>query len=116
MTLWTLWRPEIAKACDGSHHSIVSIEAQIASGRAFVLADDACCYVVELVDYPQERACQITWAAGTLPQIKANLPKVHAWAKAQGCSEMLVEGHAGWARALRDLEYKPWSVTLRRAL
>jgi hypothetical protein len=29
---------------------------------------------------------------------------------------MLVEGHAGWARALKDIGYRPWSVTVRKAL
>jgi hypothetical protein len=63
---WADWRGEIAKACDGSHHTIESIEKTIADGTAHVLVDEGCCYIVEVNDYPTERACQVMWAAGDL--------------------------------------------------
>jgi hypothetical protein len=116
LTAWSRWRPEIAKACDGSHHTIAAIERDIAGGRLHVLTLPACCYVVELVDYPAERACQITWAAGELNELVAGLTRVHTWAKAHNCTEMLVEGHPGWKRALQASGYGLWSVTLKRAL
>lgn len=113
---WERWRPEIAKACDGSHHTIEGIERDIAEGRAHLLTTPDCCFVVELVDYPAERACQGLWCAGTLEAIKAASPLLENWARANGCTEMLVEGHPGWARALKDIGYRPWSVTVRKAL
>ncbi len=113
---WTRWRPEIAKACDGSHHSIESIEQAIAEGRSHVLLVPGGCMVVELVNYPRQRACQVMWAAGTLAALVAGLELVHTWAKAQGCTEMLIEGHPGWVRALRGIGYRPWSATVRKAL
>jgi hypothetical protein len=113
---WPRWRSEIAKACDGSHHTIESIEQSIAEGRAHVLTMPDCCYIVELAPYPQALACQIMWAAGALDAIKAALPRVEAWARLKGCSEMLVEGQAGWQRALKTQGYEPWSVTIRKPL
>jgi hypothetical protein len=115
---WARWRPEIAKACDGSHHTIEGIEASLASGQFHYLEldDDAGCYVVEIQPYPQEIALQIWWAAGTLEALVAGLPDVHEWARQRGCTEVLIEGHAGWARALRHLDYAVWSITLRRPL
>lgn len=116
MSAWARWRPKIAAACDGAHHTIDSIEGSLACGRAHLLTLPDCCFVVELADYPQARACQVMWAAGALEAVVAGAPRLHAWAKAQGCTEMLVEGRAGWIRALKDIGYRPWSVTLRKAL
>jgi hypothetical protein len=113
---WARWRPEIAKACDGSHHTIESIEQGLEAGVSHALTTETCCYIVEVQDYPVQRACQIMWAAGDLKSILDNLPNVQAWAKLRGCTEMLVEGQPGWARALKPQGYDVWSVTLRRAL
>lgn len=113
---WAIWRDLVAKAADGSHQTIESIERTLEDGSAQLLTATGCCFIVELTNYPTERACQVMWSAGTLDAILAALPGLHAWAKAQGCTEMLVEGHAAWQRALKPLGYRPWSVTIRKAL
>lgn len=116
MQAWSHWRGEIAKACDGSHHSIETIEAELAAGRHHLLIGDGCCFVVEVARYPAVKACQVWWAAGDLGAIMAALPDLHGWASARGCSEMLVEGNPAWARVLKPQGYGVWSVTLRRPL
>jgi hypothetical protein len=113
---WERWRGEIAKACDGSHQTIETIEGELATGATTFLEADGCCFVVSVTEYPQARACQVWWAAGDLKAIIAALPDLHMWASGKDCTEMLVEGHPGWARALRDAGYGVWSVTLRKAL
>lgn len=113
---WSLWREQIARACDGSHHTIESIEAQIAAGVLTVLTTQRACYLVQVETYPTEIACQIMWAAGELGAVLEDLSHVHAWAILNGCTEMLVEGRPGWERALKPAGYSPWSITLRRPL
>jgi hypothetical protein len=113
---WAHWRAELAKACDGSHHTIESLEAEIAAGRHEALVGEGCCFVVEVAEYPAARACQVWWAAGDLAAITAALPALHAWAAARGCDEMLVEGNPAWSRVLKPHGYGAWSVTLRRPL
>lgn len=113
---WERWAPELAKACDGSHQTIEGIFAELQSGVTRLLEHEGCCFIVSINDYPGTKACQVWWAAGTLEAIIEALPDLHAWALLQGCSEMLVEGHPGWARALRNHDYAIWSVTLRKAL
>ena len=116
MTAWADWRDEIAKACDGSHHTIESIEESLAEGNSIALPFAGCCFIVEIHQYPTERACQIVWAAGTLELILATLPEVQKWARGLGCTEMLVEGNPAWQRALKSHGYRPWSVTLRKSI
>lgn len=113
---WADWRDEIAKAADGSHHTIESIEQSIREGRSYLLMPGDCCFVAEIVEYPKERACQMTWTAGEMAAIKAAAPAVEDWARSMGCTEMLVEGHPGWVRALKELGYSQWSATVRKAL
>jgi len=113
---WDRWRGEIAKACDGSHHTVESIEASLSEGRSHLLDAGDCCFIVEVCDYPQARACQVMWAAGNLPAIIAALPDLEAWAKLQGCTEILEEGHPGWGRVLQREGWERWSVTMRKAL
>lgn len=114
---WSRWRGEIAKAADPAFYPIEGIEADIRSGKSQLWMLPNCCVISEIVDYPGEKVCQCLWAAGDLSEILSDLsPKLEAWAKAQGCQSMLVESREGWARALKPLGYKPWSVTVRKAL
>lgn len=113
---WADWRPMVEAACDGSHNTIEGIELSLAEGRSYLLEARGCCFIVEMVEYPAEKACQVMWAAGTLQAIEAALPDLEAWALRHGCTEILEEGHAGWARVLKGHGWKPWSVTMRKAL
>jgi hypothetical protein len=113
---WGFWREKFASACDGTHNTIDEIERGLFEGRSHHLVGQGCSFIVEIVEYPGERTCQVTWAAGDLDAIVATLPDLEAWAIQQGCTEILEEGHAGWARVLKRHGWKPWSVTMRKAL
>lgn len=113
---WQRWWPEFAKACDGSHHTIETIEAQLANGSTCLLERGGCAYIVSIEKYPTQTACQVWWAAGDLQGLVDQLPLVHEWARTNGCTEMLIEGAPAWQKALQPLGYRTWSVTLRKAL
>lgn len=113
---WLRWKPELAKACDGSHFTIEGIEANLQAGFWRLLAHDDCCYVAEIQTYPAQVTCTLWFVAGDIPALIAGLPDVEAWAKLNGCREMLIEGPMGWKRVLAPLGYAPWSITLRKGL
>lgn len=114
---WARWRPELAKAASGGHQTIDSIEADLIAGNAKLWATDDCCMVVEFHRFAGGQfACRPLFAAGDLSAIKANLAELEADARAMGCTEMLIDGPLGWQRALRDMDYEPWAVTLRKEL
>lgn len=113
---WQRWRPEFAKACDGSHHTIESIERELASGATCLLERGDCAYIVSIDKYPTQTACQVWWGAGDLAGLVEQLPLVQEWARMNGCTEMLIEGNPAWQRALQHLDYRVWSVTLRKGL
>lgn len=116
--LWARWRPEIIRAIqpDG-HQTIDSIERDLIDGHAKLWANERCCVVVEFHRYAGGAlACQIRWAAGTLDALTADLAELEKDVKAAGCTEVLISGRAGWARAFRQRGYEPWSLTVRKEL
>lgn len=113
---WVRWKPELAKACDGSHFTIEGIEANLNAGIWRLLTAENCCYVAEVQTYPAQVTCTLWFAAGDIEALVNGLPDVEAWAKLNGCKEMLIEGPLGWKRVLAPLGYAPWSITLRKGL
>lgn len=113
---WQRWRSEIAKAVDGSHHTIETVEQQLIERRLHAWMTEDCCILIEIIRYPAETACQYMWAAGDLAAILAEEPRIVDWAVRAGCTEILVESRPAWAKALKPLGYDLWSVTVRKAL
>lgn len=113
---WLRWKPELAKACDGSHFTIEGIEKNLEHGIWRLLAGQNCCYVAEVQTYPAEVTCTIWFAAGNIEALVAGLLDVEEWGRRRGCKEMLIEGPMGWKRALASSGYAPWSITLRKGL
>jgi hypothetical protein len=113
---WDMWRDRIAKAVDGSHHTIEAIDQRLSTGRLRAWMTPDCCLLLEFVQYPTERACQVMWAAGDLAAILGQADAIEAFAKEAGCTEMLIESRPAWAKVLAGRGYRPWSVTVRKGL
>jgi hypothetical protein len=71
--------------------------------------------VTEVVDYPHARWCRIAFLAGEdLELCRSGIGRIEAWARAQGCAGMEIEGRAGWQRVLPG--YARDDVILRKEL
>lgn len=80
--------------------------------------------------WPGERAAMVTqsvtdaggpclhvWlAGGELAEILALKPGVEAWARAQGCLRVTIDGRPGWTRVLRRHGYARRGAELERRL
>lgn len=114
---WARWRDRFAEAMDGSFHTIEGLERLVLQGRVQLWPGRNAAIVTEIVTYVGgERAIQGLWAAGDVAEVMDLIPGAEAYGRLMGCTSVLIEGRAGWARALKALGYAPWSVTLRKAL
>ena len=72
--------------------------------------------VTEIWNNPARRICAIIACGGDQINswLTACLPKIEAFAKAEQCECVHLEGRRGWSRVLKDYE-QPW-VTLEKKL
>lgn len=113
---WSKWRPEFAKAMDGSFHTVDALERLIFQNRAQLWPGARAAIVTEIQDYPGERVLQALWAAGDVDEIIALIPGLESFGRLMGCTSVLVEGQKAWQRVLKPHGYGHWSTTLRKAL
>lgn len=114
---WARFRDQFAQAMEGSLYKVDDLELMIASGSAYFWPGKDSAVVAQRVVYPSgEAVMQTLWAVGDIDEVVRLAPGIEATARLVGCSSMLVEGHAGWARVLKAQGYDRWSVTLRKEL
>ncbi|MBX6322976.1 MAG: hypothetical protein IRY94_14195 [Rhodospirillaceae bacterium] len=71
--------------------------------------------VTEIVAYPHQRWCRVVFAAGEdLALCRAGLAVIEAWARAEGCAGVEIEGRPGWRRVLPG--YRAGDIILRKEL
>jgi hypothetical protein len=114
---WAKWRPAFAEAMAGGFQTIDALERQVLQGRVQFWPGKDAALVTEIVSYDGgERAIQGLWAAGDLAKVVELIPGAEAYGRLMGCTSVLVEGQAAWARILKPMGYERWSVTLKKSL
>lgn len=114
---WLRFRDQFADAMEGGLYTIGDLEQMIADGRAYFWPGRAAAVITERVAYPSgEAVMQSIWGVGDLAEILELTPGIEAAARLVGCSRMLIEGRAGWARVLKGRGYEPWSTTVSKVL
>lgn len=94
----------------GGTHTVDDVWDAIACGKAQFWAGVQSCIVTELHTAPQKSTLHIWLAGGTMDELRAMLPVVLAWGRAQGCGRSTIAGRRGWARTwLKD---EGWSGEL----
>jgi hypothetical protein len=92
----------------GRSHGLEDVRAMVADGAAqlWVASSSAAVTVVE--QDPGERRLLVWLAGGRLRELADEvLPRMEAWARAQGCRRALIVGRPGWERALQPQGYAP---------
>lgn len=114
---WQKFRPLFIEAIEGSRYSIEDIDRQIGQGLMMFFPGQKSAVIATQVTFPDKtKDLQTLWAVGDLQEIVELEPGICAMARLLGCVGVLVEGRKGWEKLLKDKGYKPWSVTVRKAL
>lgn len=110
---WARFRDQFAEAMKGSFFTIEGMERAIGQGRAMFFPGENSAVIGEVQNYEGGiKIMAVTWAVGSLPEIKNLSYGIEAVARLLGCTKMLIEGRDGWAKELRGLGYKPFSRTV----
>lgn len=114
-TLPELFDKALARA--GHTHTREDIASGIKDGRYIYLGDDACCIVLEIVQFPQCRKLHVFLAAGDLDRIlDAYLPKMVEIARDSGCSSITNISRKGFLRHLPRYGFRAKSVAFELEL
>lgn len=99
--------------------SFEELNGWVEQGKVAALPGKKSVIVYEIVDYEStgERAIQVIAAGGDLEELRNDIrPALEEWALQQGCSHVLIEGRAGWVRALKAHGYREISRTVSKRL
>lgn len=110
------WRPEFERVMDSRMYTILWLDAQVWSGRAWFWGDAKAGIVAELRHYPTG-AFDIHGlvAAGDVAVIRdALIPQAEAWARSIGALGAIIESREGWAKVLRKSGYEPFQSAVRK--
>ena len=108
---WIDWlRPALEEVTEAE------LLADIQAGKAQLWPGETAAMVTQCVADGEGRSLHVWLAGGDLPGVLALKPGVEAWARAQGCEFVSIEGRPGWARLLRDDGYRRVGRELRKAL
>lgn len=112
------WREAFAQGMDQRFYPIEYLDGLVAAGEVFFWFGEQAAVCGRLKQYPgSARVLEMLVGAGDLTEILNVLrPRLEAWAKAWGCSHVLVESREGWAKALKIHGYEPWQVAVMKEL
>lgn len=107
------WRPALAEAVDGRLYTIEYLDALVIEKRAFMWASEDAAIIAEIKMFPTgAKAIHCLVAAGSLEGVMHLAPIVEEWGRARGCIGALVEGRAGWAKALKGRGYRHYQTAV----
>ncbi len=89
----------------------------IEDNHAQLWVGDRSCMVTQIDDYPSgERVLMVWLCAGDLDHVMEGRVQVEEWAKAAGCTQIIIEGRPGWARALKEHGFEHYATQVRKIL
>lgn len=97
---------------NGGTHEWGDIVQGISEGRLQLWPAPEGALVTELVAYPRKKICNVFLGGGKLRQLLDMIPSVEAWARAQECHGLTVQGRFGWERVLARFGARPQCIHL----
>ena len=105
-------RPHIEAALQysGGTHTFEDIREMVSTGRLQFWPGPHSAIVTEIIEYPRQRTLHYFLAGGQMAELRAMLPEIDAWGRAQGCTSASLAGRPGWSRSF--LQHEGWSSHL----
>ena len=98
-------------------HRQQDVEALIRRGRYKLHCGERSAIVTELDPYPSgETALHWWYVAGDMDELRRMHARIEREAIEQGATQSFGYGRDGWARAVKDLGYEPYSAIVRKML
>lgn len=115
---WARCEAWLAAALEHSFgYEIEDVRAEIVAGEAQFWPGRNAAIVTQVWTFPRAKAVNFWLAGGDLAELVDEMrPCVEAWARAMGCTNTIIAGRAGWARALKDEGYRPIWTALGKEL
>lgn len=109
-------RDQLLAALELGGCSLDELLADLTSGRALMWRGERSVLVTQVNERPGLRNLHVWLAGGSMREILTFIPGIFAWARAQGCTEVTIDGRKGWARVLAPHGFSAVDGELRRAL
>lgn len=100
----------------GSLHTRDSLLDRLLTGASVLWPTARACGVLNLLEYPRAKVCEIWLVGGDLSDIMAQDDALVDWARINGCTRMTMNGRAGWERVLKINGWEHQAITLKRSI
>jgi len=91
-------------------HTFDDVAALVLTGRLTMWEEGSSFVMTEIVEYPRKRTMHVFLAGGNREDLHSIHPRMIAYARSEGCSDVTLSGRAGW---LRVLEHIGWEEVYR---
>lgn len=114
---WSKWKDRFAEAMDDGFYTVEQLEKLIFSNHAQLWCGNNAAIVTKIENYEGgARVLQAIWMAGDLAEAIDMSPGIESFGRSMGCTQALIEGRPGWVKLLKAKGYKPWSMTVGKAI
>lgn len=98
--------------------TMAEVEAQLAAHQARLWVGERSCILTEVLEYEHvgEKVMHVWLAGGDLSEIKQAITPIEAWARDEGCTQISIDGRAGWRRVMAPFGYEHETTSIRKFL
>lgn len=116
LAAWIRCRGWLLPALEPGCGAEADLVGELVAGSAQLWAGERAAMVTQCVGDEQGPCLHVWLAGGDLTEILRMKDGVEAWARAQGCERITINGRRGWTRVLRGHGYAPAGGELERRL
>ncbi len=94
------------------------VEASLAAHQARLWVGERSCILTEVLPYDNvgERVLHAWLAGGDLEEIETAIAPIEKWARGEGCTQVSIDGRAGWQRVMAKYGYEHETTSIRKFL